>query len=277
MNNTPLNGNEYKPFPSIKQAWIMVAIILMSSVSFAPISGIAGLLPFKFFKEFSFFLVYLLSFGGASVVIYLYKRNKEKEHYKHPNFKINDYLLIPLVIAAVIALQMGVTIPLISFIPIPEFIAKIMENLSKDMQNIWGLTAIIILAPILEEYLFRGVMLDGLLKRISPIKAILISSALFGLVHLNPWQFISAMMIGIFAGWIYYKTRSLSLAIIIHFANNGWAMLWAHLNNKTGVENEMPQLHYVVLTIIMAIVFIYILNRRLTPSSIEDSSLKQLE
>lgn len=274
MNNTPLNGNEYKPFPNIKQAWIMVAIILTSSIGFAPISGIAGLLPFKFFKEFSFFLVYLLSFGGASILIYLYKKKKEKEHYKHPNFRINDYLLVPLIIIATIALQMGVTTPLISLIPVPEFITKIMESISKDMQNIWGLTAVVILAPILEEYLFRGVMLEGLLKRISPIKAILISSALFGLVHLNPWQFIAAMVIGIFAGWIYYKTRSLSLAIIIHIANNGWAMLWGYLNNKTGAENEMPQLYYVVIAIIMAVVFIYILNRRLTPSSIEESQLE---
>ncbi len=277
MNNTPLNGNEYKPFPNIKQAWIMVAIILASSIGFAPISGIAGLLPFKFFKEFSFFLVYLLSFGGASILIYLYKKNKEKEHYQHPNFRINDYLLVPLVIIATIALQMGVTIPLISLIPMPEFIAKIMESLSKDMQNIWGLTAIVILAPILEEYLFRGVMLEGLLKRISPIKAILISSALFGLVHLNPWQFIAAMVIGIFAGWIYYKTRSLSLTIIIHFANNGWAMLWNYLNNKTGAENEMPELQPILIAMAVAVVFIYILNRRLTPSRGEESSLEQLE
>ncbi|HET6541346.1 MAG TPA: CPBP family intramembrane glutamic endopeptidase, partial [Chryseolinea sp.] len=52
------------------------------------------------------------------------------------------------------------------------------------------------------------------------VTSILISSALFGVVHLNPWQFISALIIGIFSGWVYYKTKNLTLSILIHFVNN---------------------------------------------------------
>ena len=75
-------------------------------------------------------------------------------------------------------------------------------------------------APVLEELLFRGIMLDGLLKNHKPFKSIFITSLLFGLVHLNPWQFIAGFILGIFIGWIYYKTRSLSYAIIMHATAN---------------------------------------------------------
>jgi membrane protease YdiL (CAAX protease family) len=43
---------------------------------------------------------------------------------------------------------------------------------------------------------------------------------LFGLVHLNPWQFVTGLIIGIFSGWVYYRTRSLSFSIIIHASAN---------------------------------------------------------
>lgn len=40
------------------------------------------------------------------------------------------------------------------------------------------------------------------------------------IVHLNPWQFVGALIIGIFSGWVYYKTRKLFLSILIHLVNN---------------------------------------------------------
>lgn len=45
----------------------------------------------------------------------------------------------------------------------------------------------VIAAPVLEELIFRGMMLEGLLKKYSPVTSIIISSILFGVAHLNPW------------------------------------------------------------------------------------------
>jgi len=101
----------------------------------------------------------------------------------------------------------------------PEFMQKIFMELA-GQNGIFSMLTIVIAAPILEELIFRGIILDGLLKKYSPIKSILISSALFGIVHLNPWQFVTAMAIGILSGWVYYKTHNLLLCIIIHLVNN---------------------------------------------------------
>lgn len=62
----------------------------------------------------------------------------------------------------------------------------------------------VLLAPVLEEIVFRGIMLDGFPKRYSPTKATLWSALFFGLIHLNPVQSVGAFMLGISLGWLHY-------------------------------------------------------------------------
>ncbi|AWU45095.1 CPBP family intramembrane glutamic endopeptidase [Blattabacterium punctulatus] len=83
----------------------------------------------------------------------------------------------------------------------------------------------VLLAPICEEVLFRGIILNGMLKnKIHPIKAILFSSFLFGLTHMNPWQFIGGLFIGSFIGFIYFTTTSIIDCILLHIFNNAFAL-----------------------------------------------------
>ncbi len=77
-------------------------------------------------------------------------------------------------------------------------------------------------APVLEEMLFRGVILRGFLRQYSRTFAILWSSALFGLAHLNLYQMMTALAIGLVAGWLYERCRSLWPCILLHAAYNGY-------------------------------------------------------
>ena len=113
----------------------------------------------------------------------------------------------------------------------------------------------VIAAPILEELIFRGVILDGLLKKYTPAKSILISSLLFGLVHLNPWQFITGLIIGIFSGWVYYRTKSLSLSIIIHASANLSGFLMRYfIDFDSSMDETLLQMYGGLTNLILAIV-----------------------
>jgi len=91
----------------------------------------------------------------------------------------------------------------------------------------------ILLAPICEEVLFRGIILNGMLRnKIHPIKAILFSSFLFGLTHMNPWQFVGGFFIGSFIGFIYFTTNSIMDCILLHIFNNSFALLTMFLFMK---------------------------------------------
>ena len=79
-----------------------------------------------------------------------------------------------------------------------------------------------IAAPLLEEMLFRGVILRSFLQQYSRTAAILGSAALFGLAHLNVYQLATAFALGIVAGWLYERTRSLWPCILLHATYNGF-------------------------------------------------------
>ncbi|NAW51079.1 CPBP family intramembrane metalloprotease [Elizabethkingia argentiflava] len=76
-------------------------------------------------------------------------------------------------------------------------------------------------APVLEEIIFRGIIQKGMInKGVSPAKSIFISAVIFGLVHANPWQFLGALLIGLIFGYVYFKTKTLLLPILLHAFNN---------------------------------------------------------
>ncbi len=107
-----------------------------------------------------------------------------------------------------------------------EFYDKFNGNIKYLMNPKWLLiVAACIFAPIFEEMFFRGLLLNGLLNRAKNIqqvwRAILFTSFIFGLIHVNPWQFIAGVISGIALGYVYYRTKSLMNSIFIHALNNG--------------------------------------------------------
>lgn len=94
------------------------------------------------------------------------------------------------------------------------------------MTNPFGIMAIGIIVPIVEEALFRGVLLGTSLKLLGQRNhwwAILISALLFGGFHGNMAQFVSAGWAGILYGWVAYRTKSLVPSIIMHAVGNSAA------------------------------------------------------
>jgi membrane protease YdiL (CAAX protease family) len=99
------------------------------------------------------------------------------------------------------------------------FQLDLINDITRDFSIGFYLKALIV-APIVEEYLFRGIILNGFLNRYSPAKAIIITTILFPLMHLNPMQYLVTFLLGMLLGWYYYKTRSLLTCIIVHAFSN---------------------------------------------------------
>lgn len=91
----------------------------------------------------------------------------------------------------------------------------------------------ILLAPICEEFLFRWILLKKMLNYgISGTKSICFSSFLFGFSHLNPWQCITAFLIGSFIGMIYLRTKELFFCILSHALSNIITVLLYKISSK---------------------------------------------
>ena len=76
-----------------------------------------------------------------------------------------------------------------------------------------------ILAPIMEEFLFRKLLIDRT-RAFGELPAILVSALLFGLFHQNFSQFFYAFGIGIVLGYLYCRTGSYLMTTLLHMVFN---------------------------------------------------------
>lgn len=155
-------------------------------------------------------------------VIWFAWRYRKSDEDNRLYFKPVSLVQFPLLILFTLAFAVFLD-PLTNLIPMPEIMERMLAMLAK--KDIWTFVMVGITGPILEETLFRGIILDGFLKRYKPGKAIFWSAFLFGLFHLNPWQFIPGFTIGLILGYIYYRTRSLIPVILVHVVNNSFSYL----------------------------------------------------
>lgn len=112
--------------------------------------------------------------------------------------------------------------------PMPQWLEDTMKQLLDA--PLWiTLISVSVFAPLFEEWLCRGVVLRGLLAKNSPMTAITVSAAFFAIIHLNPWQAIPAFILGLLFGYVYYKTGSLKLTMLMHCANNTMAAIFSRI------------------------------------------------
>ncbi len=131
-----------------------------------------------------------------------------------------------------------------------------------------GLTSVLavcLIAPVVEELLFRGVILRSFLLRYSPAIAIVHSAAVFGLIHLNVHQFMSAFGFGLFAGWLYWRFRSTLPCMLAHAAFN-IAVLVTHRTVDDPLSWSPPEYAW-VLALPCALLAIWLLRAVLSAST----------
>jgi membrane protease YdiL (CAAX protease family) len=91
--------------------------------------------------------------------------------------------------------------------------------------NILLFLAVAVFAPLLEEFLFRGMLQNSLMPLMPPTSAILLSAAIFAGAHLDMMAFAPIFILGAAFGYLYHVTGSLRVCIIMHMINNGAALL----------------------------------------------------
>jgi len=173
-------------------------------------------------------------------ICYTLRRTRRKrETDKIKKNKNRAVPVLPFVITGTITLIFLID-PLQQLIPVSHWL----EGFFRKMTEIKILPAIyiILLGPIPEEVIFRGIILHGFLKHYQPLKAILLSSLLFGIVHFFSNQLVSAFICGCFTGFVYWQTGSLFLCIIVHSLNNFSWLISAHLlgfgkSMETGINS----------------------------------------
>lgn len=146
--------------------------------------------------------------------------------------------------------------------PVGRLLPDMSEEMEALMKQLLGgpawvtLISVSIFAPFFEEWLCRGVVLRGLLKKVGPAWAIIISALFFAAIHMNLWQAIPAFIMGLVFGYVYYKTGSLKLTMLMHCVNNTLSVAVSRIPGLEDAEffaDIMSPWAYVLAVILFAV------------------------
>ncbi|HPE43109.1 MAG TPA: CPBP family intramembrane metalloprotease [Bacteroidales bacterium] len=161
-------------------------------------------------------------------------------------------------------LTMFVSLPLIHFLGewnsqlhLPESMASIeqwmltKENQAAELSErflqvttisglAFNLCMTAVIPTINEELVFRGALQPLLIRLFKNAHiGIILASLLFGLMHLQFYGLLPRVVLGLFLGYYFYYSRSLWLPILMHFVNNGTAVIVYYLNYNGFIDIEM--------------------------------------
>ncbi len=255
--------------PTFRQCWIIVFFIVVVGSLLA--------LPLALLTD-NPLILYVIPFVPAFVYVAVkgkYARNESEaaeipvENCRYGSFRHTFAVALMLGIATI--LLIFVLEPLSSLVEIPEYLIDGLYG-AILREPFWNIVSVAVAAPVIEEFFIRGIMLRGMLRQMSPAKAIVWSAFIFAVIHLNFYQALGAFTMGLFLGWIYYKSGSLLYAILIHFINNGFSAAMVLLFPDMDMETTMYEIivqksgviSYILLYLISVALFgiiIYRLNK----------------
>lgn len=193
-------------------------------------------------------------FGEQRMPVFLYEIDKP--------FKQLGLKVILFILAIFVSYRLGYD-SLLSELTVKQFgiDPALTEGFSKALSvPALGIISIVIAAPVLEEFIYRGILFSGLLKKgWSFLPSALLTSLLFAFIHLNWAQGINAFFIGMIAASLYYWTGDLRFPILFHLINNLCVVFWSALTDD--FFQSLGLIPAVGLTIVGFSLLLFVLHR----------------
>lgn len=207
----PLIRRDYRPVP-----WWSLVIFLLALPAIG--IGVVQLLPDR---EMMTILAAFFVIGLLAVVVAVAPLGRDAipalglrpANWKYPVFGVLGTLALSIAVS-----QVGLE---------PQGMKQVIEMVREPRQLAVGLLALAVLAPIVEELVFRGLVYGWIAGRWNSLAAWLISSVLFAAAHMEPAHVILVLPLGLLFGWLRRRTDSLLPSMIAHIVNNGLALLAA--------------------------------------------------
>lgn len=220
-------------------------LFLLGSLLGSIISGVFVLMmgSSESVMQYSMLIAYPVSF--IPPLLYASAKSRRNEYFDKGyaldsnNFGARGGFAMAVIVSIATLAAAFVCEPVSVMLPdMPETLKKSLELLMDG--PLWAaLLSVSVFAPLFEEWLCRGLVLRGLMKNMNPTGAILVSAAFFAILHMNPWQAIPAFLLGILFGYVYYRTGSLKLTMLMHCVNNTFSLLLSKVPGLEDIESFM--------------------------------------
>ena len=244
VNNYDLYANHAWYVPGVKGMFVLLGWFLVGNLLGSLVEVIAmAFLPAELVRKYAMLVVYPLSF--LPPMVYAAQKSQRSSLFE-TGYKLSSSHWGPFKAWQVVLITIGLSFATMISADLPNYWNYKLTTATPAMKSFYDtivellkqmtggpfwssflLTAIF--APIFEEWLCRGMILRGLLTKMKPGWAIVVSALFFAVIHMNPWQALNAFIIGVVMGYVYFKTGCLWLTMLIHFVNNGFAVIMAQI------------------------------------------------
>ncbi len=152
-------------------------------------------------------------------------------------------------------------------IPVPRFLEEILQpwkelilEMTKKIATadsfpelLFVLLVVAVLPSMIEEVLFRGLIQRTFEYVLSPFIAAVLSGALFGIFHLNPFDLVPLVAIGIFLALLRFRSQTLLLPVAAHFLNNAIAIfaLYMGYDDESMVAGSASSIPLLLFQLVM--------------------------
>lgn len=242
--------------------------ILISITSFIILLGLQvvfSIIGYQFFPDVntSLFVVSISIIFSFLVVIiglsYFYKISLIANIFKPRKMNL---ILGFLIVSLLILVQPFFYIDLLNNINenkilIMYFNVSNITSYNYSISNIFYLAKVILIFPILEEFYYRFLIQNTIKKNTNAFIAILISSILFAIGHMDLKMLIPAFCTGLLLGYIYFKTNNIIISILIHMVFNAQITFSEKLFIEVG---GFKNLYFLIYPLVI-IVIIYLVSK----------------
>lgn len=241
--------NRSNHYPSIRQAILLLVLVFFLMIMLSIfVMILEEIVDFPFTKH-PITLAFINLIAVGLILMWGLKKAKAsfKEVFSFKPVRMLLFLPIALTIIGVGILLSELDNLLRTVLPIPSGIADFITDLLLGQTSLWGsFVVLVVVAPLIEELLFRGFILRGFLSHYSKRKAVLASAILFGAFHLNPWQFLGATIGGVLLAWLFVRTRSLLPCIFGHALINAVPIILLGIFNLEipGFTGELTKVEF---------------------------------
>lgn len=192
--------------------------------------------------QFPALLSWLYVLGGVSVICCALIRKRDNFQFM-PRLFMNSELFL-LCISTAIALVM-VKDGMGSLLPLPVW--SDMSFTSIRIGSPFTILCTVLLMAMMEEILFRGIIMEALLHRYSNGIALLQSALLYMLAHPDPSQMPGAFLLGLATGAVYLRFRDLCPSMLIHVSYNAATALMLNVGSQD-FASDAPVMYYLMVT-----------------------------
>jgi membrane protease YdiL (CAAX protease family) len=173
----------------------------------------------KFLAKHSMHIVLITDIAVLAVFIPMWLKTRRYRPTAVKNAAPARPIALTALLVPGISLVLSIIIGLLGMNEISENFQQVMEMIT-GTSFVLQVVAVAIIGPIAEELIFRGVILNRALSWMPRWSAVVLSSALFGVIHMNIPQGVFAFCIGMICGWSYVRFRSLWVPIAAHISIN---------------------------------------------------------